>query len=78
MFLQISPNLQEDICAEISFLVFSCEFCEICNNTFFAEQQRTTASDYCNIKVTKGVLGNETVDYDAKTKAYLLIWARSY
>ena len=28
-----------------SFLVFSCEFCKICKNTFFAGQHRTTASD---------------------------------
>ena len=27
-------------------LVFSCEFCEICKNTFFAEQHLATASDY--------------------------------
>ena len=26
-------------------LVFSCEFCEICKSTFFAEQHRTPASD---------------------------------
>ena len=26
--------------------VFSCEFCEICKSTFFAEHHRTTTSDY--------------------------------
>ena len=42
VFLEISQNSQENICARASFLiktdtlaqVFSCEFCEICNNTF--------------------------------------------
>ena len=48
---QILQNLQEKICAGISFLVFSCEICESCKITFFAEQHRTTASEksreYC-------------------------------
>ena len=35
---------------DLFFLVFSCEFsCKICKNTFFAEQYRTTASDYSSI-----------------------------
>ena len=29
--------------------VFSCEFCEICKNTFFAEHHRTTASSYSSV-----------------------------
>ena len=28
------------------YFILSCEFCKICINTFFAEQYRTTASDY--------------------------------
>ena len=48
VFVNISQNSQENICARVSFLinflffkketlaqVFSCEFCEIFNNTFF-------------------------------------------
>ena len=35
MLWEISQNSQENICAGISFLVFSCEFCQICNNAFF-------------------------------------------
>ena len=31
------------------FLVFSCEFCKICKNTFLAEHLRTTASDYSSV-----------------------------
>ena len=55
------------------FLVFSCEFCEICKNTFLAEQLRTTAFDYSSINSREVVLANQTVNYDAKTKAYVLI-----
>ena len=46
MLRVILQNTQKKICAGISFLVFSCEFCETCNITFFAEQHRTTASEY--------------------------------
>ena len=51
-------------------LVFSCEFCEICKNPFFAEQHRATASDYSSSIVANKVLANETVNYDTRTKAY--------
>ena len=34
--------------------MFSCEFCEICKNTFLAEQLRTTASDYSRINSSEG------------------------
>ena len=78
MLREISQNSQENTCAGIAFLVFSCEFCEICKNIFFVEQHWTTASDYSSIKSSEGgVLANVTVNYDTKTKAYILIWARS-
>ena len=41
MFLEISQNSQENTCAQ----VFSCEFCEIFDNTVFIENLRTTASE---------------------------------
>ena len=57
VFLQIPQKSRENTCARVSFLiklqvlkvfsklkVFSCEFCEIPNNTFFTEQRWTTAS----------------------------------
>ena len=47
--------------------VFSCEFCEICKNTFFAEHHRTTASYFSSINGDEG-LANETVNYDTKLK----------
>ena len=53
--------------------VFPCEFCEICKSTFFAEQHRTTASDFSSISSSEGSTGNETVNYETRTKAYVLI-----
>ena len=35
LFLEISQNSQEHICAKAQ--VFSCEFFEICKNTFFLQ-----------------------------------------
>ena len=70
-----SQNSQENIRARISFLVFSCEFCETCNITFLAEQRWKTACEYYSISCSEGstVLVNETVNYDTKTKAFELI-----
>ena len=39
--------------------VFSCEICEICWNTFFAEHHRTTASDCSNININEGRIGKQ-------------------
>ena len=52
VFLEISQNLQENICARGATLLkkrlwhrcFSCKFCEISKNTFFTEHHWTTAS----------------------------------
>ena len=61
LFLNISPNSQENICSRVSFLmkllkkviikdtlapVFSCEFGKIFKNTFFPEHHWATASEY--------------------------------
>ena len=55
-FLKLAQNLQENVCAGVSFEtcnfikkenlgeMFSCEFCEIFSNPFFTEHLRTTAS----------------------------------
>ena len=50
-------NSQENICAGIFSLVFSCEFSEICKKTIFAEQHRMTASDYSSINSDEGSIG---------------------
>ena len=53
--------------------MFSCEFCEICKNIFFAEHNGATVSDYSSIKVVKGELVNENLNYDRETKAHVPI-----
>ena len=68
---EISLNSQENICDGIPFLVFSCEFCEIYKNTFFAGQHRTTASVYSNINSSEGSIVKQ--NFETKTKAYILI-----
>ena len=37
--------------------VFSCKFCKIRKNIFFAEHHRTTASDYSSISISEGRIG---------------------
>ena len=48
VFLEISLNSQEKVCARASFLinlqVFSCEFCEISKDTFFYRTPLVAAS----------------------------------
>ena len=43
--MQICNFIKSESLAQL----FSCEICEICRNTFFAENHRTTASDYSSI-----------------------------
>ena len=66
MFWEILQNSQENICAGISFLVFSSEFREICKSTFFVEQHLTTASDDSSINSREGSIGKPNLNYDAK------------
>ena len=56
--------------------IFLC-ICGICKNTFLAEHHQTTASNYSSINSSEGTMANETVNYDAETKAYVTIWDRS-
>ena len=48
--------LRKHLCQKNETLakVFSCEFCEIYKNFFFAENYRTTASDYSSINSNEG------------------------
>ena len=57
--------------------MFWCEFCEICQNTLFAEQHRTTVSDYSGNNSSEGSIAKGNCNYETKTKAHLLISARS-
>ena len=60
VFLKISQNSQENICARVSFLLkwqalglFSSEFCEISKNTFLTKHLWETASVKINNKSTR-------------------------
>ena len=69
MLWEISQNSQENICAGISFLVFFCGFCKICKFVRTPFLQNTTRRLLLIIAVSivvKGVLVNETVNYDTK------------
>ena len=50
---------------ESLFWCFLVNFAKLCMITFFAEQHRTTASEYSR----EHCIVNETVNYDTKTKA---------
>ena len=64
---------RKNMCRNLFFGVFLVKI------TFFAEKHQTTASEYSSINSSVGstVLVNETVNYDTKAKAYLLICVRS-
>ena len=51
--LEIFNFIKREALAQVS----SCEFCEICKNTYFAEHGRATASDYTSIKSSERRFG---------------------
>ena len=56
--------------------VFSCEFCKIRKNTFFAEHHQTTASDYSSINSisNEGRIGKRNCKLWYKN--HVSIWAK--
>ena len=53
--------------------MFSCEFCEICKNPFFAEHHRATAAYNSSINSSEGRIGKRNcVNYETKAKAYVM------
>ena len=70
MFLEILPNSQKNIFVGISFLIklqaaeaatggrFSCEFCEISKNTFFAEYVWAAAFKAGILKLSEAATGD--------------------
>ena len=56
--------------------MFSCEFCENCKNTFFAEHHRMTASDYNSIKSSGWGIGKWNCNFWYRNQG-VAIWARS-
>ena len=49
------------------FFVFSCEFCKICKDTFLQNSTGQLPIIILASIVAKGVLANETVNYETKT-----------
>ena len=62
----------KNICAGISFLVFSCEFCEFVRTPFLQTSTGRVLLIIAVSIVAKRVLASETVNYDTQTKAYVL------
>ena len=56
-----------------NLLVFSCQFCGICKNTFLLNSTERLILIIAVSVVAKGVLANKTVNYDTQTRAYVLI-----
>ena len=54
----------------IKGLQHRCFIANYCRDTLFAEQLRTTSSDYSSINSTEMKSTNETVNYDTEIKAY--------
>ena len=61
---------------ESLFWCFLVNFGKFAKTPFFVEQHRATAPDYSSINSSKGSIG-KTVNYETKTKAYVLIWTGS-
>ena len=64
------PKICNFIENETPAQVFSCEFFEICENTFFEEHHRTTTSEYSSINSSEGEVANKTVNYGKEIKTY--------
>ena len=77
MLWEILQNSQENICARISSLVFSCQFFGICKNIFLVEQYRLINSDYSSINSSERIIGKRNCNHDTQTKGYVFIWAKS-
>ena len=57
--------------------VLSCEFCEICKKTFFAEHHGATTSCFSSINSNEERIGKRNCKLWYKIKAYVPSWARS-
>ena len=66
-------NSQEHICVEISFWSFLVNFAKFVRTPFLQNSTRRLLLIIAISIVVKKVLANETVNYDTKTKTYILI-----
>ena len=69
-------NSQENICARI-FWCFLVNFAEFVRTPFLQNSTGRLILIIAVSIVAKGVLANETVNYDTQTNAHVLIWTRS-
>ena len=77
MLREISQNSQENICNGISFGCSLVNFAKFARTPFLQNSSRQLLLIMVVSIVAKEVLANQTVNYKTKTKAYVLIWARS-
>ena len=74
---EISRNSQENICTGIPFWCFLVNFTKFARTPFLQNSTGRLLLIIAVSVVAKGVLANNTVNYETRTKAYVLIWARS-
>ena len=74
---EFSQNSQENICSGIPFWCFLVNFAKFARASFLQNISRRLLLIIAVSIVGKGVLANQTANYETRTKAYVLIWARS-
>ena len=78
LFSETSPNSKENTCTRVSFLtklqaetlaqVFSCQFCEVSENTFSTEHLRTTASTCSKFMSLKVIISYKVTGFFSFSK----------
>ena len=77
VFWEISLNSQENICNGISFWCFLVNFAKFARTPLLQNSSGRLLLIIAVSIVAKGVLANQTVNYETRTKAYVIIWASS-
>ena len=76
VFWEISQNSQENICTGIDFWCFLVNFAKLTQTHFLQNSNGRPFLIIAGSILAEGVLANKTVNYEAITKGYVLIWAR--
>ena len=77
VYMEILQNSQENICNEICFWCFLKIFSKFARASFLQNSSGRLFLIMLVSIVAQGVLANQTVNYETRTKAYVLISARS-
>ena len=77
MLWEISQIAQKNICTGIPFCCFLVNFAKFARTPFLQNCTRRLGLIIAVSIVVKRVPANETVNYETRTKVYVLIWARS-